>query len=216
MNMRAISLVLLAFFVTAFAGKAVAENFAPKGEWVLPGFDGFSLTIKLEEGKLLYREGERLSERQVVIARQTERFLRLTPPAREGEKGVGASRGIDMVRLTDDAMSYGAGDIGGFLLVRKDAGLAFADSPPVTGRFGIQAEDGSYVVLVDLTNGVGGKKDKVAPLNMRESPMKGAIRMDLNREIVDARLLGDSILAFYTWSKHDKEYLPPFGLVAIP
>lgn len=217
MTTRAIASALLTLFLVAFAGaanKAFAEPLAPRGEWVSPGFD-FSLTFTLEEGKVLFREEGKSSERRVVILKQSERFLRLAPPLAKGSRD--SMRGsFDLTRMNDNAMAFAAGCIGGFLLVRQEAGLALGDTPPVKGRFGFSDEDGNLVWAIDLARGVGQRNGKEEPLNMRKSPIKGAVRLDFDHTIFDARLMGDAILVLYVWDEHAQKSMPPFGLVAVP
>ena len=214
MHMRTIIFGLFTLLLAAFTGateKAFAEPFAPKGEWVSPGFD-FSLTFNLEKGNVLFHEESQSSERQVVIVKQSERLLRLAPPGTEDMR-----RSFDLIRMNDDAMAYAGGCIGGFLLVRKEAGLALADEPPTRGRFGFPDEDGTYILLIDFDRGVLVEDGNERPLEVKPSPINmGAVRLSYDNTIFDARMVGDSILALYAWDKRDQQSMPPFGLVAVP
>ena len=217
MATRTIASALLTLLLAAFAGtanKAFADPFTPRGKWISPGFD-FSLTFTPEEGKVLFREEGRSSERQVVIVKRSERFLRLAPPSVEGNMDL-MGRSFDLIRLNDNAMAFAGGCVGGFLLVREEAGLALSDKPPAKGLFGAPDEDGKFVWMIDLARGVGLINGKEEPLNMRQSPLKGAVRLDFDHTTFDARLVGDAILALYVWDEHAQKSMPPFGLVAVP
>lgn len=215
MKMRAIIFGLLALFAAvsgAMTEKAFAEPFLPKGVWVSPG-SNFSLTFKLEEGKVLFCEKGQPVVQQNVIIRQSEHSL--VYAAKRYSEG-NRKAGVSLTRLNDDAMIAAAGCIGGFLLVRKDAGLVFSDTPPSTGRFGFPEEDGTFDGWIDFDKGMFVRNGEEEPLKMSKSPNKGMTRLEVDGKACDVRLLGDAILAVYMVDEKSDESLPPFGLVAIP
>ena len=214
-------LLIILFGVRAYqaVADAPAAPFLPRGEWETPG-GVLSLNFNLEQGKIHSVEEGVASESAYRIIRQSPYMLSVVPyahaPERDAPEGDGAipltSRNSkDLTRLNDNALVYAGGCVGGFLLLRKDAGLSLSDKSHATGRWGFPDGEGGWEIVVDF--------DKKRETGYTSGPFEfternpGEVLITLDGKEMIARWFGSDIMGIYMPELRGN--LPPFGFVRI-
>lgn len=175
------------------------------------------MDFSLEQGKIQWVEEGDSSEGNYRIIRQSPWMLSIMPhtperDARVGDEVMFHPRSIkEFIRLGDNALVYAGGCIGGFLMLRKEAGLSLSKKSHATGRWGFPDGEGGWEIVIDFDRKVESGY-KSGPFDFTE-PSPGEVLISVDGQEMTARWFGNDIMGIY--SQELPGNFPPFGFARI-